>query len=379
MPLRASVALRHEVRALYWGGMKGPGIALKVGVANTFVYRLLKKFPWRLRKRNSRNLSFAEREEISKGLSARLSIREIARRLGRAPSTISREVAASERVAYRAWISDERAERLAARPKLLKLERCERLRKQVEKLLALDWSPRQIAKHLCLKHPNAPTMKISHESIYKALYVQGRGALRAELRKHLRQARPKRRRQGKAALSPHIRNMVNISQRPAEAADRAVPGHWEGDLIIGKDNQSAIGTLVERSTRYVMLLDLRKGRTAEHVRQALTKKIQKLPVELARSLTWDQGRELSGHARFTLDTGMKVFFCDPHSPWQRGSNENTNGLLRQYFPKGTDLNRHSGAELDRIARRLNGRPRETLGWKTPAEKLDEFLAQPVAA
>lgn len=337
MPLRAPVALRHEIRALYWAGMKSPAIGEKVGVSDSFVLRLLKKFPWRLRKRNSRNLSLAEREEISKGLSARKSIRAIARQLGRAPSTISREVAASERVAYRAWISDERAERLAARPKPLKLESSGPLQRQVEEWLALEWSPRQIAKRLRLKYPDDPTMNISHESIYKAVYVQGRGALRAELKKHLRQRRPRRRRQGAPQQSPRIRDMVNISKRPAEAADRAVPGHWEGDLIIGKDNRSAIGTLVERSTRYVMLLDLRKGRTADHVRKALKKAIQKLPVELTRSLTWDQGRELSGHAKFTLDTGVQVFFCDPHSPWQRGSNENTNGLLRQYFPKGTDL------------------------------------------
>ncbi len=347
MPLRASVALRHEIRALYWGGMKSPGIAANVGVTDSFVCRLLQKFPWRLRKRSSRNLS--------------------------------REVAASERVAYRAWISDERAERLAARPKLLKLESFGPLRKQVEEWLELEWSPSQIAKRLRLKYPDDPTMNISHESIYKALYVQGRGTLRTELKKHLRQARPQRHRQGKAGKGSRIRDMVNISQRPAEAADRAVPGHWEGDLIVGKNNRSAIGTLVERATRYVMLLELSKGRTADHVRDALTQAIQKLPVELRRSLTWDQGSELAGHAKFTVDTGVQVFFCDPHSPWQRGSNENTNGLLRQYFPKGTDLSLHSAAELDRIARRLNGRPRETLGWKTPAEKYDEFLAQSAAA
>ncbi len=379
MPLRASVELRHEIRALYWGGMNTIGIAEKVGVTDSFVGRLLKKFPWRLRKRNPKNLSFAEREEISRGIIARKSIRAIARELGRSPSTILREVAASERAAYRAWISDERSERLAARPKPLKLEIFGPLRKQVEDWLELEWSPRQIAKRLRLKYPDDPTMNISHESIYKALYVQGRGTLRTELKKHLRQARPQRRRQGKATRGSRIRDMVNISQRPAEAADRAVPGHWEGDLIIGTNNRSAIGTLVERATRYVMLLDLRKGRTADEVRDALTKAIQKLPVELKRSLTWDQGSELSGHAKFTVDTGVKVFFCDPHSPWQRGSNENTNGLLRQYFPKGTDLSLHNAAELDRIARRLNGRPRETLDWKTPAEKFDELLAQSAAA
>jgi len=216
-------------------------------------------------------------------------------------------------------------------------------------------------------------MRVSHETIYQALYIQGRGVLRKELTKHLRQGRTERRKRGREELRGKIRDMVNISQRPPEVADRAVPGHWEGDLIIGKDNHSAIGTLVERATRYVMLLELKNGKTAENVREALAKKIQALPAELWRSITWDQGPELSEHAQFTVDTGVKVYFCDPHSPWQRGSNENTNGLLRQYFPKGTDLNEYSAAELDRVARQLNGRPRETLGWRTPAEKLNELL------
>jgi len=203
--------------------------------------------------------------------------------------------------------------------------------------------------------------------------VQGRGTLRKELTKHLRQQRTARRHHSRTEANGKIPDRVNISQRPPEVADRAVPGHWEGDLLMGKLCLSAIGTLVERSTRYVMLLHLGKGKTAEHVRAALTKKIQKLPAELKRSLTWDQGKELSQHARFSVDTGVKVYFCDPHSPWQRGSNENTNGLLRQYFPKGTGLGVHSAAYLDRVARELNGRPRQTLGWMTPSEKLNELL------
>jgi len=216
-------------------------------------------------------------------------------------------------------------------------------------------------------------MHVSHETIYQALYVQGRGTLRKELIKHLRQRRTARRHHSRTELNGKIPTMVNISERPSEVDSRALPGHWEGDLILGKGQRSAIGTLVERSTRYVMLLHLAKGKTAEHVRDALTKKIQKLPAELRRSLTWDQGKELSEHAQFSVATGVKVYFCDPHSPWQRGSNENTNGLLRQYFPKGTDLSVHSAAYLNHVARELNGRPRQTLGWRTPSEKLNELL------
>jgi len=215
-------------------------------------------------------------------------------------------------------------------------------------------------------------MQVSHETIYQALYVQGRGSLRKELAKYLRQGRDRRRHRSRQELRGKIREMVNISQRPPEVADRAVPGHWEGDLIFGKGH-SAIGTLVERSTRFVMLLHLPEGITAEHVRVALTKKIQTLPAELRRSITWDQGHELAQHAKFTIDTGVKVYFCDPRSPWQRGSNENTNGLLRQYFPKGQDLRPYSAAELNQVARELNDRPRQTLGWRTPYEKLTELM------
>jgi IS30 family transposase len=216
-------------------------------------------------------------------------------------------------------------------------------------------------------------MNVSHETIYKSLYLQGRGTLRKELAKHLRTQRQARRPRARAALRGRIPDMVLISKRPPEVEDRAVPGHWEGDLIIGANHKSAIGTLVERRTRFVMLLHLPHDHSAEQVRQALTKKIQTLPTELRRSLTWDQGKELAQHAKFTVDTGVKVYFCDPHSPWQRGSNENTNGLLRQYFPKGDDLSKYDARHLDHVANELNGRPRQTLGWSTPSEALTELM------
>ncbi len=370
---RMDQAKRIEAKRLYWEGMRAVEVAAAVGCSPNMVFKLMRVSPWPPRRRSPLRLSLSEREEISVGLESGESMRSVARRLKRAPSTICREVKGQGNRQYRAWRGDERAEKLAARPKPRKLETSPCLLKAVEAGLEQDWSPAQIARRLRLDYPDNAAMRVSHETIYQALYIQGRGVLRKELTKHLRQGRTERRKRGREQLRGKIRDMVNISQRPPEVADRAVPGHWEGDLIIGKDNQSAIGTLVERATRYVMLLELKNGRTAENVREALTKKIQELPTELWRSITWDQGREISEHAQFTVDTGVKVYFCDPHSPWQRGSNENTNGLLRQYFPKGTDLYQYSAAELDRVARQLNGRPRETLGWRTPAEKLNEFL------
>ncbi|MFT3835428.1 MAG: IS30 family transposase [Myxococcaceae bacterium] len=368
-----SIEKRRKAKELYWAGMSMPRIGAILGCWPTAVCKWLQASPWPPRRRNPLRLSPAEREEISLGLKAGESLRSIAERLKRAPSTISREVKAQGADRYRAWRGDERAERLMARNRPGKLAASPDLVKEVEKGLLNEWSPKEIERRLRVDYPDNPAMRVSHETIYKALYIQGRGTLRKELAKHLRQARPHRRPRARKQLAGKIPDMLNISERPAEAADRAVPGHWEGDLIVGPKSQSAIGTLVERSTRYVMLLHLKNGKTAEHVREALTKKIRELPRELWRSLTWDQGSELAEHAKFTIETGVQVFFCDPRSPWQRGSNENTNGLLRQYFPKGTDLSKHTEAELDRVARKLNGRPRETLGWRTPAEKLQELL------
>ena len=236
------------------------------------------------------------------------------------------------------------------------------------------WSPQQIVSRLKDDFGDDASMRISHETIYKSLYVQGRGELRRELARCLRSGRARRIPRGRLQKSGRIHDMVMISERPAEAEDRGVPGHWEGDLLMGKAGKSAIGTLVERSTRFVMLFALRDGKTADHVRSAMTETIQSLPADLRRSLTWDQGHEMAQHLRFKIDTGIDVYFCDPHSPWQRGSNENTNGLLRQFFPKGQDLSDLTDEDLQRAADLLNGRPRETLGWRTPAEKLAEVVA-----
>jgi IS30 family transposase len=248
-----------------------------------------------------------------------------------------------------------------------------RLSRAVEDGLNQRWSPEQISKRLREEHPRDPHMQVSHETIYKSLYIQGRGALRRELAQHLRFKRTERKSKARSELRGRIPNLVEISERPPDVEDRAVPGHWEGDLIFGKGTKDAIGTLVERKTRYVMLLHLPNGHSAEQVRQVLTKKIQQLPKQLRRTLTWDRGAEMSQHAQFTIDTGVQVYFCDPHSPWQRGSNENTNGLLRQYFPKGEDISIHSPEHLDAVAAQLNGRPRQTLGWKKPCEALNELL------
>jgi IS30 family transposase len=329
----------------------------------------------RAKPQSALRLSLPEREEISRGLLAGDSCRGIARRLGRAPSTVSRDVAAAgQRQRYRAWRAEEAAHRRAHRPKSAKLIAVPRLRRAVEQGLRRRWSPQQIAARLVLDYPDDLEMRVSHETIYQSLFVQGRGALRQELTRCLRTGRVQRRPLGRATGSGQLQHMVLISDRPAEVEDRAVPGHWEGDLILGRRAQSAIGTLVERQTRFVMLVDLRAGRLAEDVKDALAVTIRALPDHLRRSLTWDQGKEMAEHVRFTLDTGVQVYFCDPRSPWQRATNENSNGLLRQYFPKGTDLSGYTQARLDEIAAELNGRPRHTLGWRTPAEVFARAVA-----
>jgi IS30 family transposase len=377
---------------------------------------------------SGRYLTFAEREEIALWRAQGLGVREAARRLGRAPSTISRELrrnAATRggNLDYRATTAQWHAERAGRRPKRAKLATSPALRTYVQDRLAgavvapggaavpgpavpwkgrrhgrrqnrrwsMAWSPQQIAERLRLDFPDDKTMRISHEAIYQALYVRGRGALRRELTACLRTGRalrvPRARSRGRG--QSHVSPEIMISERPAEAADRAVPGHWEGDLILGL-GRSAIGTLVERTTRFTSLLHLPPmpghgtgtrdkngpalaGHGAEAVRDAITRAITTLPEQLRRSLTWDQGTELSQHAQLRIDTGVQVYFCDPHSPWQRGTNENTNGLLRQYFPKGTDLSTHSATDLAAVAAALNARPRKTLGWRTPAEALDAVL------
>lgn len=319
-------------------------------------------------------LSVHEREEILLGLHRGESMRSIARGLDRSASTVTREVAANGgRECYRIWPAHQRARFCTKRPKPAKLE-SPALCAKVTTWLEEFWSPKEIANRLALDFPDDPTMRISHETIYQSLFVQGRGELRRELARCLRSGRTTRRSQGRVEKRGKIPEMVMISDRPAEIEDCAVPGHWEGDLIIGANGRSAVGTLVERSTRFVLLLHLGKDRSALAVEQAMRDAIATLPQELMRSVTWDQGREMSNHRSITIATGVPIYFCDPHSPWQRGSNENTNGLLRQYMPKGTDLSKHSREDLMRIQRSLNGRPRETLGYRMPVEKLAELVA-----
>jgi IS30 family transposase len=383
---------------------------------------------------SGRYLSFEEREEIALLKAQGVGVREIARRLGRAPSTISRELrrnAATRggKLEYRASVAQWKADLMARRPKTAKLATNAQLREYVQERLsgqvrrsngtavpgpatapwrgrnkphrqdrrwARAWSPEQISYRLRLDFPHDESMRISHEAIYQALYVQGRGGLRRELTACLRTGRalrvPRARVRGRG--KSFVCEQIMISERPAEAEDRAVPGHWEGDLILGA-NHTAIGTLVERSTRFTMLLHPPPmpghggprvkngpplaGRGAEAVRDAITTQIATLPEQLRRSLTWDQGAEMTQHAQLTIDSGLQVYFCDPQSPWQRGTNENTNGLLRQYFPKGTDFARHTAEDLAAVAATLNGRPRKTLGWRTPAEALDEYLCSTAAA
>jgi IS30 family transposase len=326
-------------------------------------------------RRAPRCLTMAEREEISRGVAAGESCRQIAARLGRAPSTVSRELARNGgRHRYRAQAADAAAFRRAQRPKPAKLVLEPRLRAVVEAKLALRWSPEQIAGWLPLAYPQDPVMRVSHETIYLSLFVQSRGALRRELQRCLRTGRAMRYPRGKRLPQGRgqLRDVVLISERPAEAEDRAVPGHWEGDLLLGK-RPSAVATLVERASRYLTLVALPDGYKAEQVRPALAAAVARLPEQLRRSLTWDQGKEMAEHTKFTVDTGVQVYFCDPRSPWQRGSNENTNGLLRQYLPRGADLRQLDQVALDAIAAELNGRPRQTLGFKAPSQALAEAL------
>ena len=442
-PGRPGVA-RREDRRRFWAfvaaGLSSEDAAMEVGVSQPVGFRWFRQAggmaPSHLSRSSKplsgRYLTFAEREEIALWRARGLGVREIARRSGRAASTISRELrrnaaTRSGNLDYRATTAQWHAERAARRPKRAKLATSAALRAYVGERLAgavvapggvavpgpavpwkgrrhrrrhgrrqgrrwaRAWSPQQIAERLRLDYPDDESMRISHEAIYQALYVQGRGALKRGLTACLRTGRalrvPRARTQGRG--KPFVTREVLISERPAEADDRAVPGHWEGDLILGLGS-SAIGTLVERTTRFTMLLHLPPmkghgaqarekngpalaGHGAEAVRDAIARMITTLPEQLRRSLTWDQGAEMARHAQLRIDTGLQVYFCDPHSPWQRGTNENTNGLLRQYFPKGTDLSLHDVGDLAAVAAALNSRPRKTLGWKTPAEALDAVL------
>jgi IS30 family transposase len=331
----------------------------------------------RERRRSRLALTLAEREEISRGLCARRSIRQIARVLGRAPSSVSREVARNtpQWWQYRAHAADQRAWDKALRPKPCHLTEHPQLAKLVAQKLRLEWSPQQIAGWLAREYGDAKSMRVSHETIYRSLFIQARGVLKKQLTAHLRRGRTLRRSRQyvfQGSARGVIPEPLSIRERPAQAEDRAVPGHWEGDLLLGRGH-TRIATLVERKSRFVMLVKLPSGDTHTVVR-ALSRRVRKLPKQLRRSLTWDRGNEMTRHKEFSLATDVKVYFCDPHSPWQRGSNENTNGLLRQYFPKKTDLSVHSQAHLDRIALRLNQRPRKTLGFSTPADTLSAYVA-----
>lgn len=370
--------------AQLWAGWKGGSrltdIARCLDRRPSAVLQVLRRdggYAPKRRRRAARALQTKEREELSRGLAAGRSIRAIARELGRSASTISREVARNGgRQAYRATVADDQAWKRARRPQCCLLARRPRLRRWVSRKLQRDWSPRQIAIGLHRDFPDDERMRVSHETIYRSLYVQARGVLKAELLGHLRRAGFMRRAR-KAAVRPSqsIVEGISISERPAEVADRAVPGHWEGDLLMG-GNSSQIATLVERHSRFVMLIKLDR-KDSLTVTQAVSRKIQQLPKVLRRSLTWDRGSEMSAHKAFTVATDVQVYFCDPRSPWQRGSNENTNGLLRQYFPKGTDVSGYSQAELNRIAGLLNERPRETLNWQSPDEAIRAIVASTV--
>ncbi|HEX4944372.1 MAG TPA: IS30 family transposase [Usitatibacteraceae bacterium] len=327
------------------------------------------------RRRSPMSLSLSEREHISRGIAANSSIRQIASHIGRAPSTVCREIARhGGRARYRASEADLQAWDSARRPKPCRLASRPRLRWEVARKLRRNWSPEQISGWLKGEYPDDEDMHVSHEAIYQSLFIQARGVLKKELMGHLREVRTMRRSRDRGAYVENrgkIVDAVSIRERPAEVEDRAVPGHWEGDLLSGSKN-THIATLVERQTRFTMLVKVR-GRDTQSVVSAISRQVRKLPAELRRSLTWDRGKEMTDHKQFTIATDLKVYFCDPQSPWQRGTNENTNRLLRQYFPKGTELSSHTQAHLNRIALELNQRPRKTLGFKAPADKLNEVL------
>jgi transposase, IS30 family len=384
---------RRDAQRVFWrqirAGASTADAAAAIGVSLTVGKRIFRDgggMPTvSLGEPAGRYLSFEEREEVMAGLAAGLSQAEIARQLERPPSTISRELNRNcpryrngelRRPRYRASAAQTRADEKARRPKTAKLVKHPPLRDYVQAKLVCRqrWSPEQIARRLLMEFPDDERMRVSHETIYQSIYVQGRGALRRELATCLRTGRALRKPQRRPdERRGRIKDMVSISERPAEVEDRAVPGHWEGDLIIGKNGDSAVGTLVERSTRFAFLLPLSDQR-AETVRDAITTRILTLPEALRRTLTWDQGKELAEHVQLRINTGIDVYFCDPHSPWQRGTNENFNGLARQYLPKGTDLSVHTPADLTEIEDGLNGRPRKTLGFDTPAEAMAALLS-----
>jgi transposase, IS30 family len=374
-----TVEQKRAVHRLRGRGLSLRAVAREVGCTAPGVVCVLERTPivpprpdlWRP---GPSRLQLAEREEISLGLLAGMSLTAVARSIGRSPSTVSREVAANGGASdYRAWRAHQHAYRAARRPKVPKLAH-RPLADQVSTWLATWWSPDQIAKRLRIEFPDDPMMQVSHETIYQSLFVQGRGELRRELARCLRSGQVRRRRKDRPRPKGELPDMVILSERPAEVEDRAVPGHWEGDLICGSLNRSAVGTLVERQTRYVMLLHLPDSHEATAVQAAMEKAIKTMPAELFKTLTWDRGKEMARHVEIKVHTGVQVYFCDPHSPWQRGSNENTNGLLRQFLPKGTDLSVHSAKDLGKIAALLNDRPRKTLGYMKPSEKLAELIA-----
>jgi transposase, IS30 family len=382
---RGRPGLPREVRVVFWDGIRA-GLGVEAAGAAAGIER---RAAWKWVRQaggvkgngpaaaSGRYLQGREREEIAVGLARGLSCRQIAARLapGRSASTVSREVRRnSVRGTYRAHLAAREAQQRSRRPKPAKLAVNGELREWVQVKLEKNWSPEEISARLRLEFPGRAEMRVSAETIYQSLYVQGRGALRRELAAHLRTGRSLRRpRQAGGERRGKIPAMVNISERPAEADDRAVPGHWEGDMIEGRAGKSQIGTLVERATRFTMLVPLPAGKTAPAFAAALTPVIAGLPASLRRSLTWDQGKEMGLHAQIAVAADVDIYFCDPHSPWQRPSNENTNGLLRQYFPKGSDLSAHSPQYLQAVAEELNGRPRKVLGWKTPAEAMAQFL------